>query len=421
MTDAQDLALAPILEGRDVLLRAATGAGKTLAFLLPILQRKLSAEAAEGSFALVLVPTRELAIQIHKVCQGFARVTGTKSVVLSGGQERRYQLALLRRRPEILIATPGRLMEFLEQDAAILEDVRVLVLDEADRMLDLGFRDPVLAIADACPQREQTLMFSATLGHAAVTRLATGLLVDPVKLDTGKSGQMPLNLTHQCIYADDAEHKIRLLQALIEQEPARKSIVFCNQRQRVERLAKMLGREFRAGTLHGDMTQDERRATLNSFRSGSITRLIATDVAARGLDIAAMDMVVNFDMPHSGNDYLHRAGRAGRDGEPGIVVSLVASPDWNLSESIQRYLECPFDTRVISGMKARFSGAPTGKKKLEKRKAAAIASGKKKPSGGGSAPAPKEKERWRTRKNLGKRRKASAAPANPDGSGPWRK
>ncbi len=412
-TDIQVKAIPLLQSGSDLFIDAETGSGKTFAYLLPLFARLMEWQGAPKSMALVLVPTRELAQQVHKICEQFASSVHAKSVVLTGGQEFKFQAALLRKIPEILIATPGRLSELVEKGQAELDEIQYLVLDEADRMLDMGFRDDVLRLVQSCPDERQTILVSATLNHGGVSSIAKGILNQPKKisLTTGRTAQQ--NIQHQIVLADDQEHKLKLVNAILADQHNRvgKVLIFANKRLRVDKITQLLGSKYRVNKLHGEMTQDERNRIMNLYRNGSIDVLVATDLAARGLDVEEVNLVINYDMAHSGNDYIHRAGRTGRAGNQGRAISLIASYEWNLSESIQRYLKTRFETHTLPGLKAKFKGPKKSKTKIAKKKAAQVS---------GAEPARKVKIRKRDQKNIGKRRTAST-PVIGDGSAPLKR
>ena len=380
-TPVQAAAIPAALTGKDLLVSAETGSGKTAAFVLPVLHRLLqkTAEAGQrdntGTRALILVPTRELAIQVVKQCDKLARCSHLKSGLIIGGNSFKYQQALLRKNPEIIVATPGRIAEHITHKSIDLNDLEVLVLDEADRMLDLGLNEDVRTIAKHCNTSRQTFLFSATLTHRAFAAIIDNILKEPevIKLNQARSAHS--NIEQQIILADDAKHKDELLDALLSDANTRKVLVFTNTRAEASRICGVMQyRKHRAGLLHGEISQDERNAVMNRLRGNNISILVATDVAARGLDVDAVDLVVNYDMPRSGTDYTHRVGRTGRAGSKGLAVSLVSASEWNLMSSIERYLKIRFSKRKIDGLEAGYKGP----KKLKKSGKAAGSKLKKK-------------------------------------------
>lgn len=415
-TPVQAAVLPPALAGGDLMVTAATGSGKTGAFLLPMMTRFLADPRPRGGTrGLVLVPTRELARQVRDHFLGIAGHTRLTATILVGGENRGHQVAALRRNPDLLIATPGRLLEHLGSGEARLNELEVLVLDEADRMLDLGFGADVLAILAACNPARQSLLFSATLEHRGLRPIIGDALREPevIVVDQVRGGGHP-DIDHQVIYADDPAHKQRLLVWLLQQDPAGAALVFANTRVGATALANaLMGAGVRCALLHGELDQLERRRVLGLFTRGEVRALVATDVAARGLDIPGVGLVINAEPPRSGDDYLHRTGRTGRAGARGLAISLVAAADFNRMESITRYLGLSPELRAIDGLVARFQG-PTRPKGGPRRKPAPKATAK--------AAAPKVKERLRDRKNIGKRRVPSGTgDATPAGEQPPRR
>ncbi|TGD72057.1 DEAD/DEAH box helicase [Mangrovimicrobium sediminis] len=397
-TPVQAQVIPAALAGADLRVSAQTGSGKTLAYLLPTLQRILAAPPARdaGAAAVVLVPTRELARQVLRSCRELIAKTSLSAQGITGGADFKYQKSLLRKNPEIIVATPGRLLEHCEKGSADLAAVRTLVLDEADRMLDMGFREEVLKVAAFCPAQRQVILLSATLNHAGLGSVADTLLHDAVSVAIDPPRTAGSGIRHQRILADSPEHKDALLKALCERETAGRALVFANQRTTAQRLGATLAEAgLRSDCLHGEMSTEERKAVMHRFHNGQIQVLCASDLAARGLDVPGIELVVNYDLPRSGDDYLHRVGRTGRAGAEGLAVSLVAPRDWNLMISIQRYLGLEFEAVAIDGLKARYQGP-----KRLKSSGKAAGSKKKKTT----KAATKAKLRARERKNKGKRR-----------------
>jgi len=396
-TEVQKQAIPVALQGRDLRATAQTGSGKTAAFVLPVLQHLLTQEeGTHATRALIIVPTRELARQITDEIERFARFTFIKAVMLIGGEGFREQAAELRRVPEIIVATPGRLLEHIEAASFPAKEVRWLVLDEADRMLDLGFADAMQSIIKACELREQTLLFSATTGGRVLREITQSLLQDPVHLMLNPVSQLSETTSQEFITAESFAHKEQILAWLLSNETYRKTIVFTNTRATADSLyGRLRAKDYRVFVLHGEKDQQERKQTLLRFSQGNERVLLATDVAARGLDIEGVDLVINFDMPRSGDEYLHRIGRTGRNGETGLAISLIEHLDWNLMSSIQRYLKQEFEKRVLPGLKGGYhgpkkmksSGKAVGvKKKKETGKAAVKKKTAKKPSRPRSSP-----------------------------------
>jgi len=409
-TPVQRLVIPPANAGQDLLVTAATGTGKTIAFLLPMIRRFLARPAPRsGIRALVLAPTRELAYQIQEHFLQVASFTRLTAGVIVGGVAAGRQVNVLRRNPDILIATPGRLLDHLERGATDLADLEVLVLDEADRMLDMGFAPDVMQIIQCCHEERQTLLFSATLTRGGLQSFIDAALRHPevIRVDPHRAAHPAIE--HQRLLADDEEHKRRLLIALLEASAADKILIFTNTREQTSALGNhLVGKGQRAASLHGELDQMERNRVLNLSREGRIRVLVATDVAARGLDIPGMDLVVNFEVPRSGSDYLHRCGRTGRAGAPGLTISLVSPPEWNRMESIERYLQLDLQALALPGLEGRFKGpnparASKGKAQTGRTRA---------PAAEARQQAPKVKQRLRDRKNIGKRRKPSTPTAS---------
>ncbi len=418
-TAVQAAAIPPALEGRDLRVTAKTGSGKTAAFVLPLLHRLLDSKPQAGARALILLPTRELALQTLKEVERFAQFTFIKAGLITGGEGFKEQAAALRKNPEIVIGTPGRVLNHLETGSLKLDDVEVLVLDEADRMLDMGLSEDVLKIAAACPLERQTMLFSATAGERGLGRVVSTVLREPQMLLLNRREELNENLRQQIITADDVPHKERLLQWLLAHESFAQAIVFTNTRAQADRLAGVLrASAVRAYVLHGEKTQEERKEAVLRLRQGNINVLIATDVAARGLDISGLDLVINFDMPRSGDEYVHRIGRAGRVGQPGLAISLICHNDWNLMSSIERYLKQAFERRLVKELKGSYQGPKklkaSGKAAGSKKKK--VAAGGKKAAAGNGKPSGRKSDKGRPVAigdgfSAPKRKKPTPAPA----------
>ncbi len=359
-TPVQVAAIPPALEGRDLRVTAQTGSGKTAAFLLPLFNRLLGDATSKQRTdvrSLILLPTRELAQQILKEAERFSQFTFIKSALVTGGEDFKEQAAMLRRQPDLLIATPGRLMEHLNAGSLKLNGVEVLVLDEADRMLDMGFAEDIERITKECANRQQTLLFSATGGGKVLREMIAKVLREPVHLKLNSVDQLSETTVQQIITADDPGHKERLVHWLLTNETYRKAIVFTNTRVHADRLyGHLVAADYKAFVLHGDKDQKDRKQAIDRLKQGGSKVLVATDVAARGLDIDGLDLVINFDMPRSGDEYVHRIGRTGRAGADGLAVSLICHNDWNLMSSIERYLKQRFERRTIKELKGSYQG-----------------------------------------------------------------
>ena len=404
-TPVQLKAIPLILDHQDLLVSAETGSGKTAAFLLPTLHQLLTPPSGRsGTRALVLTPTRELAQQIFKHCQQLAEFTDLKTGLITGGDDFRLQQNMLRRNTEIVIATPGRLLELMDQEIPDFSHLELLILDEADRMLDMGFSEDVLTIANSCNAGRQTLLFSATLTHFGVIKMADKVLKDHeiIALNTLHDGHR--NIEQQIVLADDNDHKKKLLAWLLLNETYDKALVFTNSRIQADTLRGPLrGQKLRVGVLHGEMDQKDRNRMMELFRDGEVKIMIATDLAARGLDIKGINLVINFDVPRNGINYIHRIGRTGRIDELGLTIALVKHTEWNLMSGIERYLKQKFERRNIKELEGKYKGP-------KKLKASGKATGGKKKTEPKKAAAEKVKIRHRDKKNVGKRRMPTNKP-----------
>lgn len=404
-TPVQAKAIPAALAGKNLIVSSKTGSGKTVAFLLPALQAMLARAPVNPSSTrlLILTPTRELARQIVKNAEQLLKFTGMKVGTICGGEELKYQKALLRKNPEIIVGTPGRLAEHVMLKSTEFSGLEFLVLDEADRMLDMGLSDDVLRITASCRAERQTFLFSATLEQKGLRHLIKQVILgeaEEIYLD-----EKPNAIIQQMILADDYKHKEKLLVALLEKAAFEKAIIFTNTKARAAQLDNFLRyNKYKVSCLHGDITQDQRKITLEHFRQGRTQLLVATDVAARGLDIPGVELVVNIDVAHSGDEYLHRIGRTGRADAEGRAVTLVDAKEWNLCKSIERYLNVTFETIGMPGLKGKYQGP-------DKIKASGKAAGTKKKSSKDDKAEdkkPKVKVRERDKKNIGKRRVPTA-------------
>ncbi|MDD5057890.1 MAG: DEAD/DEAH box helicase [Sideroxydans sp.] len=330
-TPIQAQAIPVVLAGRDLMAGAQTGTGKTAAFALPLLQKLLphastsTSPARHQVRALILVPTRELAVQVEESVKAYAKHTNLRSLVVYGGVDIRTQTPHLKTGIEILVATPGRLLDHVEQKTVQLNQVQMLVLDEADRMLDMGFMPALKRILALLPKQRQSLMFSATFSNE-IKKLSEDFLISPQLIEVARSNASAENIT-QKVYLVEHGDKHALLTQLLRGDDAKQAIVFTKTKITASRLAKLLIHDgLSADAIHGDKTQLERMQALDAFKTGKIAVLIATDVAARGLDIDHLPMVINYEIPHAAEDYVHRIGRTGRAGASGTAISLV-SPD----------------------------------------------------------------------------------------------
>jgi ATP-dependent RNA helicase RhlE len=347
-TPIQERAIPPAGEGRDVLACAATGSGKTAAFLLPILHRLLG-RAPGVTRALVLAPTRELAAQINEQRAALGRYTNVEGAVIVGGVAMGPQVTALRSRVDIVVATPGRLLDHLRHPYCRLDAIEVVVLDEADRMLDMGFLPDVRRILQALPGRRQTLLFSATLAPAVVA-LAREWLRDPVRIDVERPAAPAAGVRHS-IYPVPRERKLPLLLHLLRQPEVQSVLAFTRTKHRADRLAAALSRGGVAvDRIHGNRSQAQRTKALSDFKAGRVRVLVATDIAARGIDVTGLSHVVNFDVPDAAESYIHRVGRTGRAGALGDALTFVAPEEAAEFKSIER---------MIGGSMQRFA-VPVG-------------------------------------------------------------
>jgi ATP-dependent RNA helicase RhlE len=331
-TPIQALAITPALLGRDVIGAAETGTGKTLAYLLPIIERL---NGKTGTRALVLAPTRELALQIGDELTRFARGTSVRGAVVIGGVGMGAQSQALTSRHEVIIATPGRLIDHMQQGRANFRDVEVLVLDEADRMLDMGFKPQLTRILAKVPTPRQTLLFSATMG-GEVEGFARQHLKDPVRVEVARSGTVAPRAEQQ-VYLAHQDEKLPLLMALL-QENELSTLVFTRTKHRADKVAKSLkAGGHRVTRIHADRSQGQRRAALEGFKDGTFRVLVATDIAARGIDVAEIGHVVNFDLPHVPEDYVHRIGRTARASASGRASSFAAPEEADLLHGIEKF------------------------------------------------------------------------------------
>lgn len=339
-TDIQYKAIPPILKGEDVLAIAQTGTGKTAAFAIPILDKLQfgkNRKREDGIKCVVMVPTRELAVQITEVFEELGRYTRVKTFCVFGGVEQGPQIAKLEAGIDILVATPGRLFDLVSQGYIKLHRVEVLVLDEADHMLDLGFIKDIRDLIRHLPRKRQTLFFSATINET-IKDLAYSLVNKPVRIQISPKDPVSKNVDHSVMYME-MDDKRFFLERVVRENPDKKILVFVRTKVRAERVLKAMERvEIQSMTIHGDKEQTERTDAMKKFKKGEVKLLIATDVSARGIDIPLVDYVVNYDLPEEPSNYVHRVGRTGRGKERGIAVSFCAPEEKPVLDEIQTYL-----------------------------------------------------------------------------------
>ncbi len=414
-TPVQRKAIPAALNGDDLLVSAQTGSGKTAAFLLPTLQRLLSHAAPNtGTRALILLPTRELALQTLKACEQLIAFCPLKAGIIVGGEPFKHQVAMLRKNPEILIATPGRLVEHIERNTPDFNDLEVLILDEADRMLDLGFSEDLLLIAKKCAKERQNLLFSATL-KTGIQRIADDILQHPQILMVDNPRAANADITQKVHLIDDAKHRDKVSLALISEQLGiehlnsreNKIMVFCNTRAQCDQLSSWLAyKKVDSAVLHSEIRQSDRKQTLNRFRQGHVQLLITTDVAARGLDIQAVQLVLHYDVPRSGDDYVHRSGRTARAGETGVAVLLVDANAWDNMAKIERFLKQRFSQFFMPGLAAKYQGP-------KKLKSSGKAAGKKKKNADKKTNKPQAKKKASQKAGAKRKKSRSAADLEP--------
>jgi ATP-dependent RNA helicase RhlE len=339
----------PILEGRDVLGLAQTGTGKTAAFVLPILQHLLNGPRGKLR-ALILSPTRELAEQTHDNIEMLGRQTGFRSLTIYGGVSSQPQIKRLRAGREIAVACPGRLLDLLGQKVVNLSQIEILVIDEADRMFDMGFLPDIRRILSALPKKRQTLLFSATM-PSEIRGLADELLDHPVKVDLGVS--RPVETIGHAVYPVDQTRKAELLLALLRQSGNGQILVFTRTKHRAKKLADQLVKAgLPATSLQGNLSQNRRQAAMDNFRTGRVKVLVATDIAARGIDVSQISHVINFDMPDTADAYTHRIGRTGRMARQGTALTLVTKEDLPMVRTIEHLLGRSLEKKRLVGFEA---------------------------------------------------------------------
>jgi superfamily II DNA/RNA helicase len=367
-TPVQAAAIPPALAGTDLMVAAPTGSGKTASFIVPALERVLAARGdpakrrekgtVHGPRVLVLTPTRELALQIARAATTYGRhVAGLRVATVVGGVPYPAQIKALRGPLDLLVATPGRLLDHLQTGKAVLDHVEMLVLDEADRMLDMGFIDDIRTIADHVPAARQTVMYSATfVGHVA--RLATKLLRAPRRVDVASHTETHAHIEQRLHWADDSGHKNALLDSILTERDVEQALVFTSTQVDADRLADRLAELGHAvAALHGGMPQGRRNRVLQALRSRQLRIVVATDVAARGIDVPTISHVVNYGLPMKPEDYVHRIGRTGRAGRDGLAVTLAERIDAGMVRRIQQFTTQTIPVTTIGGLEPKRANA----------------------------------------------------------------
>lgn len=358
-TEIQSLVIPVALTGKDMLAKAQTGSGKTLAFALPIIQQLMADDGdnSQGIKALVLVPTRELAVQVAQQFELFLSSLSLQSCVVYGGVSIDKQKHQLQAQPQVLIATPGRLLDLINRRAVKLSTLQTLVFDEADRMFDMGFHDELRSIAKHLPRSRQTMLFSATLA-SKVSGFAGKMMHSPQHIETEQQ-QLTAAEIHQQVYAVDNDRKVDLLSHLITKHGWQQLLVFCRKKIEVDEVVKqLLGKGHQAAAFHGDLSQQLREQTLTDFKANTLSVVVATDVAARGIDIANLQTVVNYQFPFVAADYVHRIGRTGRAGKSGLAVTLYSDEDQLLLEEVEALLDKRLPQQWELGFEPDLTKAP---------------------------------------------------------------
>jgi len=357
-TEIQTQAIPIIMQGHDLLATAETGSGKTLAFLIPalhLLTQEPVHKEGRGPRVLILSPTRELAGQIADCTKKLTKTLPYKYGIITGGVPYFNQERMLKDTLDFLIATPGRLIDHMNQGRVDFSRVELLILDEADRMLDMGFRKDVEFILSSIPKKRQILLFSATF-EGEIKKIADRFLKNPTRLELGMQRTPHALITQQIYQTNDSRHKNALLQHILEAAGMWQAIVFTRTKRGAERLADdLFEQKIHCAALHGDMKQSKRTQTLARLQRGELKALIATDVAARGIDVKGLSHVINYDLPLVPDDYVHRIGRTGRCGETGIAISFVGPDDWGILSQIERHTGQRLERKVIAGLEPKTS------------------------------------------------------------------
>ncbi|WP_371193475.1 DEAD/DEAH box helicase [Glaciecola sp. SC05] len=371
VTDIQQQAIPHGLMGKDILASSKTGSGKTLAFLVPAVQRLLTQKALSkrDPRALILAPTRELAKQVFSVAKALTQKQSLSCALIVGGENYNDQAKALKRNPHIVVGTAGRVNDHLEARHLFLNGLELLILDEADRMLELGFEKALENINTSADHRKrQTMMFSATIDSAEVNHMTQLMLKAPAKINIDKVATPHEDITQNFYFADGVSHKDQLLLKAVEIEGREQALIFTATRSDTERLSAFLkAQNISATFLHGELLQNQRSAIINDFGRGKTGVLVTTDLASRGLDIANIAKVINYDLPKFADEYVHRIGRTGRAGKKGNALSFVSRKDWRSFLAIQSRLEQRFDFTEFEGLAARFKGLGLKPKEMQEK------------------------------------------------------
>ncbi|WP_386696125.1 ATP-dependent RNA helicase SrmB [Lonepinella sp. MS14435] len=408
-TTIQQETIPAAMELRDILGSAPTGTGKTVAFLLPAIQHLLDNPRRQPGppRILVLTPTRELAMQVAEQAEELAQFTHLSIATITGGVAYQNHGEVFNKNQDLVVATPGRLLQYIKEENFDCRSVEILIFDEADRMLQMGFGQDAEKIAAETRWREQTMLFSATLEGELLTDFAERLLQDPLQIDAEPSRRERKKINQWYYHADNVEHKTKLLARFIENEQVSRGIVFVRRREDVRELSETLRkRNIRSTYLEGEMAQTQRNNAIDKLKNGIVTVLVATDVAARGIDIDDVSHIMNFDLPYSADTYLHRIGRTARAGKKGTAVSFVEAHDYSLLGKIKRYTEELLKPRIIEGLEPRTKAPKDGEVKSVSKKAKARIKAKKEEKKKDEQKK-KVKIRHKDSKNIGKRRKPS--------------
>ncbi|OOS00275.1 ATP-dependent RNA helicase SrmB [Haemophilus paracuniculus] len=412
-TAIQQQTIPVAMEGRDLLGSAPTGTGKTAAFLLPAIQHLLDYPRRKPGAPriLILTPTRELAMQVAEQAEQLAQFTKLSIATITGGVAYQNHGEVFNSNQDLVVATPGRLLQYIQEENFDCRAVEILIFDEADRMLQMGFGQTAEKIAAETRWRKHTWLFSATLEGELLADFADRLLNDPVQVDAEPSRRERKKIQQWYYHADSLEHKTKLLARLVSEFEIERAIVFVRRRESVRELSETLRkRGIRSTYLEGEMAQTQRNQAITRLKEGMVNVLVATDVAARGIDVDDVDFVINFDLPYSADTYLHRIGRTARAGKKGSAVSLVEAHDYKLLGKIKRYTDEALKARIIEGLEPRTKAPKDGENNsVTKKQKARI---KQKKADKKEAEKKKVKIRHKDTKNIGKRRKPTAEQVN---------